>query len=145
MSELKNRKKMLFSAVALTIAAAIAAFAFHQTHDWNAPPSVRDTPNPVSADISSLAAGKAIYQQHCVKCHGETGDGNTRYSKWNTRPADLTDSKRMSQMKDGELFWKISEGKRPMPAFKDKLSEKERWHVVNYIRTFSVAAPLPRR
>src|ERR1700735_3162084 len=138
MSESRTRKKMLLSAVALMIAIAIAAFAFHQTHDWNAPSSARAIPNPVSADTSSLAAGKAIYQQHCVKCHGETGDGNTRYSKWNTRPADLTDSKRMSQMSEGELFWKISEGKRPMPAFKDKLSGKERWQVVNYIRTFSL-------
>jgi mono/diheme cytochrome c family protein len=136
---------MLLSAVALMIAAAIVAFAFHQTHDWNAPPSARDTPNPVSANASSIGAGNAIYQQHCVKCHGETGDGNTRYSKWNTRPADLTDSKRMSKMTDGELFWKISEGKHPMPAFKDKLNGQERWQVVNHIRTFSMGAPRPRR
>ena len=43
----------------------------------------------------------------------------------------------MTRMTDGELFWKISEGHRPMPAFKNKLSEEERWQLVDYIRTFS--------
>jgi mono/diheme cytochrome c family protein len=43
----------------------------------------------------------------------------------------------MSKLTDGELFWKISEGHRPMPAFQGKLSEEERWQLVDYIRTFS--------
>jgi mono/diheme cytochrome c family protein len=40
-------------------------------------------------------------------------------------------------MADGELFWQISRGRLPMPAFEDKLSEEARWQVVDYIRTFS--------
>lgn len=50
----------------------------------------------------------------------------------------------MSEPTDGELFWRISEGHLPMPPFKNKLSEAERWELVDYIRTFStklVAAP----
>ncbi len=43
----------------------------------------------------------------------------------------------MGQMTDGELFWKISHGRRPMPGFQNKLTEQERWELVDYIRTLS--------
>jgi mono/diheme cytochrome c family protein len=140
MRESNHRNKLLLSIAALLIVAAIAAFALHQTRVWKPPASASNMPNPISADASSIAAGKMIYRQHCVKCHGETGNGNTRYSKWNTKPADLTDSNRMNKMTDGELFWKISAGRRPMPAFRNKLTEQQRWQVVNYIRTFATPA-----
>jgi mono/diheme cytochrome c family protein len=35
---------------------------------------------------------------------------------------------------DGELFWKITNGRGAMPAWK-QLPETERWQIVNYIRT----------
>ena len=34
------------------------------------------------------------------------------------------------------MFWKITEGKKPMPSFEKLTTEDERWHVVNYVRTF---------
>ena len=34
-----------------------------------------------------------------------------------------------------ELFWKITEGRKPMPSTKKSLTEEQRWQVVNYIRT----------
>jgi mono/diheme cytochrome c family protein len=38
---------------------------------------------------------------------------------------------------DGELFYKISEGREDMPAFKKKIpDEEDRWSVVNFTRTF---------
>ena len=35
---------------------------------------------------------------------------------------------------DGELFWKITNGRGAMPAWR-QLPETERWQIVNYIRT----------
>jgi mono/diheme cytochrome c family protein len=35
---------------------------------------------------------------------------------------------------DGELFWKISNGRGAMPPWKH-LPENDRWDIVNYIRT----------
>ena len=39
---------------------------------------------------------------------------------------------------DGEVFWKISKGIQGiMPAGEKRMSEEERWHVVNYVRTLA--------
>ena len=82
--------------------------------------------------------------EHCQSCHGLNGDGKgERAEKLSVAPADFTDAHRMSQKTDGELFWQISEGRRPMPAYKGKLGEEERWQVVDYIRTFSQKNALP--
>ena len=37
---------------------------------------------------------------------------------------------------DGEIFWKISNGRGAMPPWKH-LPEKERWELVNYIRSLA--------
>jgi mono/diheme cytochrome c family protein len=38
---------------------------------------------------------------------------------------------------DGELFWMITEGHKPMPAFRGTMTEEQRWHLVDYVRTFA--------
>ena len=38
---------------------------------------------------------------------------------------------------DGEIYWKTAKGKAPMPAFEQKLNEKELWDVVAYVRAFA--------
>ena len=78
------------------------------------------------------------YSTHCQSCHGAKGDGKgERAEKLSIAPSDFTDAHAMGQMTDGELFWKISHGRRPMPAFQEKLTEQERWQLVDYIRTLA--------
>ena len=36
---------------------------------------------------------------------------------------------------DGALFWKITTGKASMPSFETEISERDRWNVINYLRT----------
>ena len=43
----------------------------------------------------------------------------------------------MDAMTDGEIFWKISTGNRPMPSYKGQLSESDRWELVSFLRTFA--------
>jgi hypothetical protein len=45
----------------------------------------------------------------------------------------------MSPQSDGELFYKISEGRRPMPEFKTKLTEEQRWQLVLLMRWMASA------
>jgi mono/diheme cytochrome c family protein len=46
----------------------------------------------------------------------------------------------MSAQSDGELFYKISEGRRPMPEFKTKLTEEQRWQLVLFTRSLADSA-----
>ena len=46
----------------------------------------------------------------------------------------------MRRATDGELFWKITTGRAPMPSWEDKLSEVQRWQLVNYLRLLAMHA-----
>jgi mono/diheme cytochrome c family protein len=91
----------------------------------------------MAADQGSLAAGKLIYQHECLVCHGTKGKGNGPAAiALERRPGDLS-MPMMWEHSDGALFWKITEGRPPMPSFKKLLTDHDRWQVVNYIRTFA--------
>lgn len=125
--------------------AAVAAILYSLTQ-WNVPASARLIENPVPASVSAIAAGKAVYHKHCESCHGVSGDGTgDRAQELSVMPTDFTDAGEMRHLTDGELFWKITHGRRPMPSFKDKLTETERWQVVAYIRTFAKQSATPHQ
>ena len=91
--------------------------------------------NPIPADDGSRATGKRIYTGNCEPCHGANGKGGGSVAKLlDLPPADLTDVK-YSKDSDGTLYWRISNGHRPMPKFDNTLPEESRWNVVNYLRT----------
>ena len=50
------------------------------------------------------------------------------------KPANFTDAKMMQKATDGELFWKMTTCRAPMPSWQDKLTETQRWELVNYLR-----------
>src|ERR1041384_3238166 len=110
---------------------------------WELPANAAETKNPVAASAESIAKGKELYLEktkgNCVFCHGETGAGNeANLPKLRRKPADLTNKERMTSMTDGEVFWKITKGIRGiMPAGEKRMTEEERWHVVNYIKTLA--------
>jgi mono/diheme cytochrome c family protein len=43
----------------------------------------------------------------------------------------------MNRVTDGEIFYQISQGRKPMPAFKKRLSEEQRWQLVILVRSFA--------
>ena len=102
---------------------------------WQAPATETAKKNPVAASQSSIGAGQKLYTQHCASCHGPSGDGDGRAAaELHIDPAKLSDSRSQS---DGALFWKITNGKKPMPGYSAKLSETDRWNLINYIRTLA--------
>ncbi len=93
--------------------------------------------NPVGADETSLGRGAELFNIHCKMCHGETGAGNGQIAPFllTKKPADLT-SAVVQDKSDGELFLTVSNGKpNTMPALNENLTVRERWDVINYIRT----------
>ena len=101
---------------------------------WLAPASAKSLKNPYSGK-SSISAGKSIYKIRCTVCHGEKGKGDGPAGKALNPPAADHSSALVQNQTDGELFWKVSEGRGPMVGWKLILSEEDRWHVVNYLRT----------
>ena len=81
-----------------------------------------------------MKLGHGVFTANCITCHGEAGKGDGILAKsLPVKPADLTNPA-VWQQSDGALFWKISEGRAPMPTWKALLKEEERWNVINYIR-----------
>ncbi len=122
-----------------TIAAAFTfLFAFTpapQANVWTAPATADKEKNPIAADAASIEAGKDVYKKKCYDCHGKKGKGDgPKSSELDKAPQDFTKGDFQKQT-DGSLFWKIGEGKKPMPGFKHELSKDQRWQVINYIRT----------
>lgn len=102
---------------------------------WKAPSSADALKNPYKGNTAETEKGKALYEQMCVICHGKGGKGDGPAGiALNPRPADHTSAKVQDQS-DGALFWKMTNGNPPMAAYKDVLSEEQRWDLVNYIRT----------
>jgi mono/diheme cytochrome c family protein len=58
-------------------------------------------------------------------------------------PNDLTDASHMNALTDGDIFYQITEGRRPMPSFKNRLTPDQRWQLVLLLRTFAQPAPSP--
>ncbi len=132
-----RKRTLILFGFALVFLAAIAAILYSLTA-WNAPAAARRLKNPVPATESAVDEGMLAYSKHCKSCHGENGDGKgERAAELSVKPMDFTNARQMSQLADGELFWKITRGHRPMPAFEDKLTDTQRWQVVDYIRTFA--------
>ena len=119
---------------------ALAAYVLHsvsQRWPWVVPDAAKLLPNPVPVTSSGLTAARSLFLDNCARCHGERGHGDgPDAALYKPRPASLAQTMRAPSLTDGEIFWKITEGRRPMPGFKNQLSDQQRWQLVNFLRTF---------
>jgi mono/diheme cytochrome c family protein len=92
--------------------------------------------NPVTADQTSIERGAELYRINCLLCHGTEGKGDGPVaSKLLNKPFDLT-SFSIHSITDSGIFFVISAGvPGKMPALNENLTVRERWDVVNYVRT----------
>ncbi len=133
---------MRTGAVIGTLVLAASLAVAHGAHEWNAPPEAKAMKSPLAATPEALAAGAALFGDKCANCHGEKGKGDgPDADQYAVKPQDLTDAGMMAAMTDGEIFWKISEGRRPMPNFKKQLADQQRWQLVQFVRSL-VPKPL---
>jgi len=92
--------------------------------------------NPVPADDVSLQRGATLFAINCVMCHGTSGEGNGQIAALlANKPANLTSIITQSKS-DGALFMTITNGvDGRMPPMIENLMVRDRWDLVNYIRT----------
>jgi mono/diheme cytochrome c family protein len=130
-------KKILFAAV-LAVAGVSLAYAFLHRNDWIVPEDAKSLSNPLLPSAAALRAAAPLYHDNCAQCHGEEGKGDGQEgTMYNPPPADFTAAKSMNALTDGQIFYQISEGRKPMPSFKKKLSTEQRWQLVLFVRSFA--------
>jgi len=131
-------RKLLFAVLLALIFVSIVLAAFQQKQDWRVPDEAKQRKNPLQSTASNFYAARDLYFDNCVQCHGNTGKGDGPEAHLHDpHPSDLSDRPHNAAVTDGELFFRISEGRKPMPAFKKRLTEDQRWQLVLFVRSFS--------
>lgn len=93
------------------------------------------------AAVSQAAPAAENWENHCQKCHGADGKGQTKAGK-RLKVKDYTDAKVQAEMTDEDIIRITTEGvkdeagKEKMKAFKDELSADEIKDFVAFIRAF---------
>ena len=86
----------------------------------NPPPERVNTTLP---DADSLARGEALYRERCLVWQGQSADFRALRN-------------RLAAARDDFLYGAVAGGWRDLPACEGDLSERERWDIVNYFRSF---------
>jgi mono/diheme cytochrome c family protein len=110
------------------------------SHDdtWKIPGQESKRENPVDASKESIDYGELIFSSQCTMCHGKAGDGSgDLVERLELTMPDLTDATTMDTWTDGDLFYILTQGHERMPSQKDRLKDKVKWDIINYVRTFS--------
>ena len=97
--------------------------------------------SPTGFAATAIVRGAALFPAQCAACHGAEGRGDGPAAHGlPVPPADLT-AGHLWMHADGELFWWLTHGidspegdGLAMPGFGDRLSEEERWDLIDYIR-----------
>jgi mono/diheme cytochrome c family protein len=97
--------------------------------------SLKNVPNPVPADARSIANGHRLYQVNCAVCHGELGDANGTMRQLNAAYgfAPAINGAATSARSDGYIWGMLRNGRGLMANF-NRIPERERWDIVNYVR-----------
>jgi mono/diheme cytochrome c family protein len=136
----KTPIKILLGLVILLILVSIGLAALHKT-PWSVPLEDKLRKNPLAANDANLNAAKPLFNEYCANCHGDSGKGDgSDAMMYDPAPSDLTEPKHMTHLTDGEIFYQISQGRKPMPSFRKKLTEEQRWQLVILVRTFAAPA-----
>ena len=122
----------------LLVAAGSGVYAFLHPGPWIVPEEAKRVANPLKPSQADLPGARRLYDDKCAECHGDSGKGDGSQGKmYDPQPANFTDAAHMNPITDGELFYKITEGHRPMPGFKKRFTDEQRWQLVLFIRSLA--------
>lgn len=94
--------------------------------------------NPVAADARSLQDGHRYYQINCAVCHGDAGAGDGRASRYGMPGINIVTEITRART-DGYIWGIIRNGRGLMPNY-NRIAERDRWDVVNYVRALQSGA-----
>jgi mono/diheme cytochrome c family protein len=140
MANLKPNRalRLILLVIALGLICVAGYLALTGKKPWIIPVDEKARKNPLMASPAVLNAARPVYDQKCSDCHGDGGKGDgSEAMMYDPAPANLTDAAHINKLTDGEIYFQITEGRKPMPSFKTKLTDEQRWQLVLLVRAFA--------
>ncbi|MBT4409633.1 MAG: cytochrome c [Bacteroidetes bacterium] len=116
----------------IIIAVSLSNTLFAQ--DWIVPDNQKDRLATFSFDENAISSGSALYLTNCKSCHGMPGEGN--FAPLVPPPPD-PEAAGFQSNSDGELYYKIRNGRGLMLGFQNILNSRETWETIAYVRSFN--------
>ncbi|WP_347274761.1 c-type cytochrome [Candidatus Kuenenia sp.] len=91
-------------------------------------------PSPSRGEEKAINA-RNLFEYHCAKCHGLTGEANKRGKA--LKAPDLCDPAWQNSKTDEEILHSITNGKNKMPAWNERLAPEEIEALARYVRKLS--------
>ena len=92
------------------VASTATFFSFimpQQQDPWKVPEKYEKMLNPVKSDEASVKAGRELYIEYCISCHGVKGQGNgKKAASLDTQPVDFTTAS-FQKHTDGAILYII--------------------------------------
>ncbi len=106
--------------------------------------NVKDLKNRIAPTEVDIDAGRLLFNQKCIACHGENGKSQTEFSAVLAhKPKDLTGAE-VRALTDDDIFSVISNGKKihGMPALTGRIGDRSIWQITLYVKRLS-SSPAP--
>lgn len=90
--------------------------------------------NPAKWTSENADSGKFLFETHCSPCHGLGAKGDGPVAAKFQQPPDLTAGK-YQKTPGGYIYYVIRNGHLIMPSYYESVKSRERWLIVNHIRS----------
>lgn len=105
-----------------------------KAQEWIVPADKKGKLSPFAFNDESRKTGERLYTINCMSCHGTPGKGNFITL---VPPSGDPATEKIQNNSDGEIFYKITSGRGPMPSFRNALTANEIWNVISFVRSFN--------
>lgn len=102
-----------------------------------------DIPAPPLDDPARVRNGMALYDGHCVQCHGAPGVSPAPFA-FGLRPAPVNLVEPARDWSPPRIYWVVKHGVKmtAMPGWQYRLSEDELWDLVAFIKHMPALSPV---
>jgi mono/diheme cytochrome c family protein len=96
-------------------------------------------------DSLQMIEAERLFLVNCAICHGAKLDGNGPLYRggegpYPAAPANFTGKDQYKVMPEGQMYYSVTYGKNKMGSYASQLSSKQRWMVIDYIKSKQAAA-----